>query len=82
MLSNVLGRAFSKTGSPVKPSGYFRTQYRRTYLESDWTDPQKRMGYIDEARETARSHRPAEVSIYVTDSPRRKGTRVVRIVAH
>lgn len=66
----------------MKPPDYFRTQYRRTYLESDWADPEKRMSYIDEARETARSRRPAEVSIYVTDNPRRKGVRVVRIVAH
>ncbi len=59
-----------------------RAQYSRTYLESEWADPDKRMAFIDEARDTANAQRPAEVTIYVTPRKGIKGTRIVKVTAH
>ncbi len=59
-----------------------RTQYQRTYLESEWADETKRMAYIDEARDTANAQRPAEVTIYVTPRKGVRGVRIVKVMAY
>ncbi len=49
--------------------------YSRTYPEDEWKN--KCIEYLDEARETARTHRPAKVLVYV----RFMGSRQRRLAA-
>ena len=44
---------------------FSRKTYTRTYESHDWKN--NCIKYLDEARETARSQRPAKVTIYVKD---------------
>jgi hypothetical protein len=67
----------------IRSSKYMNLDYRvlkRTYTREEWNA--NRMNYIEEARLEAEQIRPGRIELYVKESKRQKGVKMVVIKAH